>query len=168
MNNNNYEMVLIESSKRDQGTSTSFNFSLSRPIKNIYRIDLLYASLNNTFYTFRSPDVFKWNEIYYDRTVGEIDIITSLITYELPPQSKQFYFTDSSLSIDEFADYIETQMNNQTDRKEYKVTYDASNFKLIIQNTDTENKKFQLDFSHSNSVYKKAGFDKNYMKAQII
>ena len=36
----------------------------------------------------------------------------------------------------------------------------ASNFKLIIQNTDTENKKFQLDFSHSNSVYKKAGFDK--------
>ena len=63
MNNNNYEMVLIESSKRDQGTSTSFNFSLSRPIKNIYRIDLLYASLNNTFYTFRSTDVFKWNEI---------------------------------------------------------------------------------------------------------
>ena len=44
MDNKNYEMVLIESSKRDQGTSTSFNFSISRPIKNIYRIDLLYAS----------------------------------------------------------------------------------------------------------------------------
>ena len=51
-------------------------------------------------------------------------------------------------------------MNAQTDRKEYKVTYDASNFKLIIQNTDTENKKFELDFSHSNSIAKKAGFDK--------
>ena len=160
MNNNNYEMVLIESSKRDQGTSTSFNFSLSRPIKNIYRIDLLYASLNNTFYTFRSTDVFKWNEIFYDRSLGVIDIDTGEISYDLPPQSKQFYFTDSSLSIDEFADYIETNMNALTDRKEYKVTYDASNFKLIIQNTDTENKKFQLDFSHSNSVYKKAGFDK--------
>ena len=51
MDNKNYEKFLIESSKRDQGTSTSFNFSLSRPIKNIHRIDLLYASLNNTFYT---------------------------------------------------------------------------------------------------------------------
>ena len=103
MNNNNYEMVLIESSKRDQGTSTSFNFSLSRPIKNIYRIDLLYASLNNTFYTFRSTDVFKWNEIFFDRQLGVIDIVTGEISYDLPPQSKQFYFTDSSLSIDEFA-----------------------------------------------------------------
>ena len=89
-----------------------------------------------------------------------IDIDTGEISYDLPPQHKQFYFTDSSLSIDEFAEYIETNMNAQTDRKEYKVTYDASNFKLIIQNTDTENKKFELDFSHSNSIAKKAGFDK--------
>ena len=160
MDTKNYEMVLIESSKRDQGSSTSFNFSLSRPIKNIHRIDLLYASLNNTFYTFRSTDVFKWNEIFYDRSLGVIDIDTGEISYDLPPQHKQFYFTDSSLSIDEFADYIETNMNALTDRKEYKVTYDASNFKLIIQNMDIDNKKFELDFSHPNSIHKKAGFDK--------
>ena len=160
MDNTNYEMVLIESSKRDQGTSTSFRFSLSRPIKNIHRIDLLYASLNNTFYTFRSSDVFKWNEIYYDRSVGVIDIDTGEIRYDLPPQSKQFNFTDSSLSIDEFADYIELNMNASTDRKEYKVSYDPSNFKLIIQNTDIDNKKFELDFSQSSSIAKKAGFDK--------
>ena len=160
MDEKNYEMVLIESSKRDQGTSTNFNFSLSRPIQNIHSIDLLYASLNNTFYTFRSSDVFKWNEIYYDRSVGVINVITGEISYDLPPQSKQFYFTDSSLSVDEFAQYIETNRNALTDRKEYKVTYDASNFKLTIQNMDTENKKFQLDFSHSSSIAKKAGFEK--------
>jgi hypothetical protein len=107
MDEKNYEMILVESSKRDQGTSTSFDFSLSRPIKNIHRIDLLYASLNNTFYTFRSSDVFKWNEIYYDRSMGVIDIDTGEISYDLPPVPKQFNFTDSSLSIDEFADYIE-------------------------------------------------------------
>lgn len=160
MDDKNYEMVLIESSKRDQGSSTNFDFSLSRPIKNIHRIDLLYASLNNTFYTFRSSDVFKWNEIYYDRQLGVIDVTTGEISYDLPPQAKQFYFTDSSLSVDEFANYIETNMNAVTDRKEYKVTYDASNFKLTIQNMDTENKKFQLDFLQSSSIAKKAGFDK--------
>ena len=160
MDEKNYEMVLIESSKRDQGTSTNFDFSLSRPIKNIHRIDLLYASLNNTFYTFRSSDVFKWNEIYYDRSMGVIDIDTGEISYDLPPVPKQFNFTDSSLSIDEFVDYIEKNMNALTDRKEYKVSYDPSNFKLNVQNMDTENKKFQLDFSQSSSIAKKAGFDK--------
>ena len=169
MDEKNYEMVLIESSKRDQGTSTSFDFSLSRPIKNIHRIDLLYASLNNTFYTFRSSDVFKWNEIYYDRSMGVIDIDTGEISYDLPPLLKQFNFTDSSLSIDEFADYIEKNMNALTDRKEYKVTYDPSNFKLIIQNMDTENKKFELDFSLSSSIAKKAGFEKKlYEKTNYI
>ena len=169
MDTKNYEMVLIESSKRDQGTSTSFNFSLSRPIKNIYRIDLLYASLNNTFYTFRSSDVFKWNEIYYDRSLGVIDIDTGEISYDLPPQSKQFYFTDSSLSVDEFANYIETNMNALTDREgSFKVTYDNSNFKLVIENTDILNKKFELDFSHDNSIYKKAGFDKKKYEAANI
>ena len=51
-------------------------------------------------------------------------------------------------------------MNASTDRKEYKVSYDPSNFKLIIQNTDIDNKKFELDFSQSSSIAKKAGFDK--------
>ena len=45
----NYEMVLIESSKRSQGTSTQFQFKLPKPARDVYKIDLLYASLNNTF-----------------------------------------------------------------------------------------------------------------------
>ena len=58
----NYELVLIESDKRSQGTSTQFNFKLPKPCKDVYQIDLLYASLNNTFYTFTVMDTFQWIE----------------------------------------------------------------------------------------------------------
>ena len=48
-NKTNFELVLIESSKRVQGTSTKFNFKLPKPCRDVYQIDLLYASLYNTF-----------------------------------------------------------------------------------------------------------------------
>ena len=32
----NYELVLIESDKRSQGTSTQFNFKLPKPCKDVY------------------------------------------------------------------------------------------------------------------------------------
>ena len=49
----NFELVLIESSKRASGISTQFNFKLPKPCRDVYQIDLLYASLINTFFTFR-------------------------------------------------------------------------------------------------------------------
>ena len=131
------------SSKRSSGSSTSFDFLLSRPVKNVYRIDLLFASLNNTFYTFKKTDIFVWHEIFFDRSVGVIDPVTGIVDYSLPPVRKEFYFTDSSLSVDEFVDYIENQMNALSDslKKDYKVSYDQSTFKLVVENTENDNRQ---------------------------
>ena len=68
----NYEMVLIESSKRSQGTSTQFQFKLPKPCRDVYKIDLLFASLNNTFYTFTSMDCFKFVESFPSRMTSVI------------------------------------------------------------------------------------------------
>lgn len=162
MADKNFEMVLIESSKRSSGSSTSFDFLLSRPVKNVYRIDLLFASLNNTFYTFKKTDIFVWHEVFFDRSVGVIwDPVTGEPDYSMTPVRKEFYFTDSSLSVDEFVDYIENKMNALTDslKKDYKVSYDQSTFKLVVENTDVQDKRFKLDFTLPNSIFKKAGFE---------
>ena len=65
----NFELVLIESSKRVNGTSTKFNFKLPKPCRDVYQIDLLYASLNNTFYTFTETDTFNWIESFLPRLI---------------------------------------------------------------------------------------------------
>ena len=54
-------------------------------------------------------------------------------------------------------------MNNISSSKNYIVSYDPSNFKLKISNTDTSNKLFSLDFLQDGSIFKKAGFEKNYI-----
>ena len=104
MNKKNYEMILIESSKRESGTSTEFNFKLQRPIHNVQEIELLYASLNNTFYTFSSKDEFVFTETYNPRWVDVIvdDVISRLLLPPGPDITQRFTFHDSSLSVDEF------------------------------------------------------------------
>jgi hypothetical protein len=184
----NFELVLIESSKRASGISTQFNFKLPKPCRDVYQIDLLYASLNNTFYTFTVMDTFNWIESFlprlmpviipaYDETVttyDDIDFmklnpITTIVHH--PERTEQqmksppdipyvFNFQNSSLSVDEFIAYIKTNMNRLSASKNYQVSYDPSNFKLRISNTDTTNKKFSLDFTPDTSIIKKAGFAK--------
>ena len=184
----NYEMVLIESSKRSQGTSTQFQFKLPKPCRDVYQIDLLFASLNNTFYTFTSMDNFKFVESFPSRmtsviipayneniiTYDELDIlhmipINTVINHperieqqmiKPPDIPLSFHFENSSLSVDEFVLFIKTNMNNISSSKNYIVSYDPSNFKLKISNTDTSNKLFSLDFLQDDSIFKKAGFQK--------
>lgn len=184
----NYELVLIESDKRAQGTSTQFNFKLPKPCKDVYQIDLLYASLNNTFYTFSNTDTFQWIEKFepvstpviipaYDETVTTyhpLDLMQVNPTTETihhpertemqmitPPDIPlSFNFNNSSLSVDEFVLYIKTSMNMYSSSKNYNVSYDPSNFKLKITNSDTTKKKFSLDFLPDNSIFRKAGFEK--------
>ena len=193
----NYELVLIESDKRSQGTSTQFNFKLPKPCKDVYQIDLLYASLNNTFYTFTDMDTFQWIEKpeprltpvvipAYDEEIIRFDQLDILHIHPIidivhhpehtemqmttPPDIPlSFHFLNSSLSVDEFILYIKTKMNLQSSSKNYNVSYDPSNFKLQITNSDTSNKKFSLDFTSDNSIVKKAGFQKRlYEKTNSI
>ena len=187
-NKTNFELVLIESSKRVNGTSTKFNFKLPKPCRDVYQIDLLYASLNNTFYTFTETDTFNWIESFsprlipvvipaYDETVISFDDLdflhlspihtivhhpeTTEQQMKTPPDIPlSFNFQTSSLSVDEFVAYIKSNMNLISSSKNYNVTYDPSNFKLRIANTDTTNKKFSLDSTPDSSVIKKAGFEK--------
>ena len=187
-NRTNYELVLIESDKRSQGTSTQFNFKLPKPCKDVYQIDLLYASLNNTFYTFTVMDTFQWIEkmeprltpvviAAYDEEIISYDPLdvfqihpireivnhpehTEMLMRTPPDVPLIFHFLNSSLSVDEFVLYIKNNMNLMSSSKNYNVSYDPSNFKLKITNDDTSNKKFSLDFTSDNSIVKKAGFQK--------
>ena len=189
----NYEIILIESSKRSQGTSTHFQFKLPKPCRDVYQIDLLYASLNNTFYTFTEMDCFQWIEIfpprmttvvipefneeviYYDVTdILHEHPLTNIINH--PQRTEQqmitppdiplsFHFQNSSLSVDEFVLYLKANMNNISSSKNYNVSYDPSNFKLTIMNTDTTHKLFSLDFNQDGSISKKAGFERKLYTA---
>ena len=165
----NYEMVLIESSKRSQGTSTQFQFKLPKPARDVYKIDLLYASLNNTFYTFTSMDNFKFVESFparmtsviipaYNETIityDDLDLlhmipINTVVNYPERIEQQMIKPPDiplnSSLYVDEFVLFIKTNMNNISSSKNYIVSYDPSNFKLKISNSDTSNELFSLDF----------------------
>ena len=161
MNKKNYEMILIESSKRESGTSTEFNFKFQRPIHNVQEIELLYASLNNTFYTFSSKDEFVFTETYNARWVDVIvdDVISQLLLPPGPDITYKFNFEDSSLSVDEFVDYIKDNMNSLSETGTYDVIYDVSKFQMTIFNIDIDYKKFSLDFSSANSISKKGGFE---------
>ena len=161
MNTKNYEMVLIESSKRDSGSSTEFNFKFQRPINNVQEIELLYASLNNTFYTFSTKDEFVFTEHFLPRWVDIIvdDVISQLLISPGPDVTHKFNFQDSSLSVDEFVDYIKEKMNSLSETGNYDVIYDVAKFQMTIFNTDLDIKTFSLDFSSPHSIFKKGGFD---------
>jgi hypothetical protein len=161
MNKKNYEMILIESSKRENGSSTEFNFKFQRPITNVQEIELLYASLNNTFYTFSSKDEFVFTETFLPRWI-DIDVDGVMSRLLIPPGpnvTHKFNFQDSSLSVDEFVDYIKENMNLLSETGTYDVIYDVSKFQMTIFNIDADYKKFSLDFSSANSIYKKGGFE---------
>ena len=51
-------------------------------------------------------------------------------------------------------------MNKISSSKNYIVSYDPSNFKLKISNSDTSNKLFSLDFLQDGSIFKKAGLER--------
>ena len=58
----NYEYILIDSSKRSNGTACDFSYELNRPVRDIKKLELVYSSLSNTILTFTDKDYFYFQE----------------------------------------------------------------------------------------------------------
>ena len=58
----NYEYILIDSSKRSNGTACDFSYELNRPVRDITKLELVYSSLSNTILTFTDRDYFYFQE----------------------------------------------------------------------------------------------------------
>ena len=59
----NYEYILIDSSKRSNGTACDFSYELNRPVRDIEKLELVYSSLSNTILTFTDRDYFYFQEM---------------------------------------------------------------------------------------------------------
>ena len=58
----NYEYILIDSSKRSNGNACDFSYELNRPVRDIKKLELVYSSLSNTILTFTDKDYFYFQE----------------------------------------------------------------------------------------------------------
>ena len=58
----NYEYILIDSSKRSNGSACDFSYELNRPVRDIKKLELVYSSLSNTILTFTDRDYFYFQE----------------------------------------------------------------------------------------------------------
>ena len=102
----NYEYILVDSSKRSNGSACDFSYELNRPIRDIKKLELVYSSLSNTILTFTDKDYFHFQENPY--------------TFE-PGTNNKFYFEEEVVDIlddDNYFDYIEFEYNtlDQSDR----------------------------------------------------
>ena len=59
----NYEYILIDSSKRSNGSACDFSYELNRPVRDIKKLELVYSSLSNTILTFTDRDYFYFQEM---------------------------------------------------------------------------------------------------------
>lgn len=102
----NYEYILVDSSKRSSGSACDFSYELNRPVRDIKKLELVYSSLSNTILTFTDQDYFHFQENPY--------------TFE-PGTNNKFYFEEEVVDIlddDNYFDYIEFEYNtlDQSDR----------------------------------------------------
>ena len=58
----NYEYILVDSSKRSSGSACDFSYELNRPVRDIKKLELVYSSLSNTILTFTDKDYFYFQE----------------------------------------------------------------------------------------------------------
>jgi len=133
---NSIEYVLIDSYRRTSGNPTNFKYQLSRPIRNVYQIDLVYCSFSNTLLTFKSSD--------------------KLVILEIGGTTLTIVFENRSYSIDELTQHLTDQLNAQSTFV-YTVTYSENNFKLNISSTT----QFSINFIET-TIGRQLGFNESF------
>jgi len=133
------EFLLVDSSKRENGTPSSFNFKVGRSIRNIKSVELVHASFYNSIYNFTTDDSIIF------QMVNDIG------------QSWSIWFQNKSYTIDELILYMNTQLASSGLSGVFTCSYDASTFKITVTNSTTP---FRMYFFSSLSPYRQLGFNK--------
>ena len=153
----NYEYILIDSSKRSNGSACDFSYELNRPVRDIKKLELVYSSLSNTILTFTDKDYFYFQEegnAYTPGTTNKIYIEEPILnitgyTFEYGEETKTIVTGDRVFKFYEIADDEITKIYHSFLIKEAEFNLPMSEFATFLNTKFREIGSFDYGVSYS-------------------